>query len=192
MPEYRRAFSPGGTFFFTAVSYDRRPIWADAAHVALLREAVGHVQQNHPFNFDAAVVLPDHLHFLWTLPPGDADFSTRWRLVKSRFTTHFLRAGGREKSTGPSRTGKSERGVWQRRFWEHTIRDERDFEKHVNYIHYNPVKHGLATCPHKWAYSSFEQWVKTDIYERTWQCGCRRRRVEPPDFSDIEEWIGEP
>jgi len=192
MPEYRRAFLPGGTFFFTAVTDRRRPIFADALAIDLLRQAMAHVQSRHPFVIDAAVVLPDHVHCIWSLPDGDADFSTRWRLVKARFTQLYLRSGGRQGLRSPSRAEKGERGVWQRRFWEHTIRDLDDYVRHVDYIHYNPVRHGLAACPHAWAATSLHRWVQRGVYGVDWCCGCESRRVRVPMFDEIEAVVGEP
>ena len=135
-------------------------------NVALLREAFRKVMEQHPFQIDAAVILPDHLHCLWTLPPGDADFSTRWRLIKSYFSRHCG-----ESCAGPvsaSRQRKQEKAVWQRRFWEHQIRDEVDFARHLEYIHYNPVKHGLVESPLDWEYSSFHRYVRQGIYNSEW------------------------
>jgi putative transposase len=143
MPDYRRAFAPGGTFFFTLVTFGRAPILlGDAARLAL-RRAVERTRRDHPFALDAIVVLPDHLHAVWTLPEGDADFSTRWRLIKSRFTREWLtteaaRADGAA-SRPLARASRGERAVWQPRYWEHLIRDEGDLARHLDYVHYNPV-----------------------------------------------------
>jgi putative transposase len=149
---YRRAFVPGGSFFFTVVTARRRPILASAAAVAVLREAVRTVRSRRPFTIDAMVVLPDHIHCIWTLPAGDADFATRWRLIKTWFTKH----------------GPDERGAWQHRYWEHQLRDEADFARHVEYIHFNPVKHGLAAAAIEWPYSSFRRYVAAGVYPPDW------------------------
>ncbi len=140
---YRRAFIPGGSFFFTLVTAQRRPLLASADAVEILRAAFRAVRAAHPFKVDAIVVLPDHLHCIWTLSPGDADFATRWRIIKTWFTKHCdptLR-------TVPNRTriAKREQAVWQQRYWEHTLRDEVDVIRHVEYVHFNPVKHGLVS-----------------------------------------------
>lgn len=162
---YRRVINPGGTFFFTVVTFNRLHLLTRDDHVDLLREAFHYVTKNHPFRVDACVVLPDHLHTIWTLPDDDHDYSTRWRLIKSYFS-HRL---PEQPSNIPgSRAAKEERAVWQRRFWEHAIRDQRDFENHLNYLHYNPVKHGLASSPMDWPYSSFGQWVKRGVYPPDW------------------------
>ena len=162
--KYRRAKAPGSTLFFTVVSFDRRKIFTDEQTVALLRQAVEVVQARRPFKVEAAVILPDHMHMLWRLPDGDGDYATRWRLIKSY---------ARDYSTTPSRQSKGERTVWQRRYWEHLIRDEADWRRHVDYIHYNPVKHGLARAPRAWRYSSFHTFVKQGFYSLDWGAGER-------------------
>jgi putative transposase len=140
MTAYRRNFIAGGSFFFTVNLAERRlALLTD--HIAALRAAFRHVRRRHSFEIDAIVVLPDHLHAAWTLPAGDDDFAVRWRLIKSAFS-RSLPAG--ERVSG-SRVAKGERGIWQRRYWEHTIRDERDFARHIDYIHINPVKHGYVS-----------------------------------------------
>ncbi|TVP63142.1 MAG: transposase [Leptolyngbya sp. LCM1.Bin17] len=152
---YRRLYVPGATYFFTVVTYDRRPLFSDPVNVQLLREAFRRVKQHHPFTVEAIVVLPDHIHTLWTLPEGDADFSTRWRLIKTYVSRRCAKTY--QPPGSASRQQKSERTVWQRRFWEHLIRNQRDFDNHVAYIHNNPVKHGLATTPEAWPHSSIHR-----------------------------------
>jgi putative transposase len=140
MPNYRRAFIPGGCWFFTVNLLERRnTLLVD--RVDALRVAVEKTRARYPFVIDAVVVLPDHIHAVWTLPPGDADFSVRWRLIKS----HFVRALPKYEPLSDVRRARSERGIWQRRFWEHLIRDEADYARHVEYCYINPVKHGLVT-----------------------------------------------
>ena len=156
--QFRRAFVPGGTFFFTVVTARRRPIFADEKAVELLRQAFRHVKAKRPFTVDAMVVLPDHLHCLWTLPPEDGDYPIRWRLIKTRFTKHNVSGCGR----GPHRS------IWQPRYWEHTISSETDYRQHVEYIHYNPVKHGYVRAPSEWPYSSFTRFVKRGIHSADW------------------------
>jgi putative transposase len=167
--KYRRARAEGGTYFFTVVTHRRRKFLCEPENVALLREAFRYVMEHHPFVIDAIVLLPDHLHSIWTLPEGDADFSTRWRLIKSTFT----RACGEayRDVVSSSRRRKGEQAVWQRRFWEHQIRDKRDLIQHVEYIHYNPVKHGLVEAPRDWGYSSFHRYVRQGIYDQEWGAG---------------------
>lgn len=163
---YRRAKTPGATYFFTVVTHQRQPLFCDTQTIALLRTAFRTVKTNHPFTIDAVVVLPDHLHCLWTLPEADANFSTRWRLIKSEFSRHCPDQYKRQRSK--SRQSKGEQAIWQRRFWEHRIQDESDFVQHVDYIHYNPVKHGLVKAPSDWAYSSFHQFVRDGVCAQDW------------------------
>jgi putative transposase len=162
MVRYRRNLLAGGTFFFTATLADRTSsVLTD--HVAALRSAVKLTRRQHPFMIDAVVVLPDHLHIIMTLPDGDADFPTRWQLVKRRFTVAVTKAG-----CLVARRRNGEYALWQRRFWEHTIRNQRDFERHVDYIHFNPVKHGLTTRVRDWPYSSFHRYVQRGILPEDW------------------------
>jgi putative transposase len=163
MTSYRRNFIAGGSFFFTVNLADRRrQLLTD--HIDHLRAAFRETRQRHPFTIDAMVVLPDHLHAVWTLPEGDSNFATRWRLIKSLFS-RSLPAG---ETTSVSRLSKGERGIWQRRFWEHTIRDEEDFARHIDYVHINPVKHGYVTGVGDWPYSSFHRMVKLGVYPEDW------------------------
>lgn len=187
MSEYRRAFQPGGMFFFTLVTHGRRRFLCDPLGRTCLRDALRLAQVEAPFEIVSIVLLPDHLHCLWQLPRGDSDFSTRWGKIKRCFTKNWLRGGGHEGAIVQSRVRHRERGVWQRRFWEHAIRDEDDYARHMDYIHYNPVKHGLVSCPHQWPHSSFHRWVNDRVYAVDWQCGCGERRPIPPDFSMIDE-----
>jgi putative transposase len=133
-------------------------------HIGLLRDAFRAVKKAHPFDIDAMVVLPDHLHAIWTLPQGDHDFSLRWRQIKAAFSV----ALDKEERISRSRARKQERGIWQRRFWEHAIRDEPDFKRHVDYIHHNPVKHGYVPRVMDWPYSSFHRYVRQGILPSDW------------------------
>ena len=166
---YRRAFIPGGSFFFTVVTEKRQPLFVSAGTVKVLRMAFRAVRATRPFEVDAMVVLPDHLHCIWTLPPGDADFATRWRLIKTWFTKHCDPV----LSTEPNRArrAKREQALWQHRYWEHALRDEADFTRHVEYIHFNPVKHGLASSAMEWPYSSFRRYVKAGVCLPDWGQG---------------------
>ena len=159
---YRRNRVAGGTYFFTVTLRDRS---SDVLvrHVGLLRNAFRTVRTERPFTIDAIVILPDHLHAVWTLPDGDADYSGRWRAIKSNFT-HELRLSGMPLT----RDKRGEYRLWQRRFWEHTIRDDTDFQRHVDYIHWNPVKHGLAQCVADWPYSSFHTYVRFGLLSHEW------------------------
>ena len=160
---YRRAKTPGATYFFTVNLADRnKTLLVD--HIDLLRGAIRNVKRKHPFQIDAIVILPDHLHTLWTLPPNDADFSTRWRLIKSEFS----RGLAKTEHISASRKQKGERGIWQRRFWEHLVRNDRDYETHVNYIHYNPVKHGHVNNASEWPYSSLHKFIRQGIIAPDW------------------------
>ncbi len=169
--DYRRNFQPGGTFFFTLVTYQRRPIFNDEPSIQLLQSVIRDVKSIHPFTIQAWVILPDHLHMIWTLPFGDSDFSNRWSRIKSTFTRHWFKQGGKENHITDGKRRDRRRGVWQNRFMEHTIRDENDFETHVQYIHYNPVKHAHCNYPKDWQYSSFTEYVKRGDYPDNWCCG---------------------
>ncbi len=164
--QYRRAFVPGGSYFFTLVTEQRRKLFADAENVDVLRQAFQQVMAKRPFAIDAAVILPDHLHCIWTLPPDDADFANRWRLIKTWFTKH-CNVKNLVIPNAP-RLRKGEQAIWQHRYWEHLLRDELDFERHVDYIHYNPVKHGYVNKPLDWAYSSLHRYVAQGIISDCW------------------------
>jgi putative transposase len=163
---YRRSKSPGTTYFFTVVTYRRRPFLCAPDAIDLLRKAFKTVKAAHPFAMDAIVILPDHLHCLWTLPDGDADYSTRWMAIKAYFTRRCPPALKTARSR--SLLHKREQTLWQHRFWEHQIRNEEDFEHHCAYIHYNPVKHGMAARVADWPYSSFHRFVRDGVYPLDW------------------------
>ena len=163
MPGYRRNRVPGGTYFFT-VNLHERSSGLLVAHVAALREAVRAVRARRPFHIDAWVVLPDHMHAVWTLPAEDADYSDRWKAIKIA----FAKALPKTERLSPVRAASGERGIWQRRFWEHTIRDERDYAAHVDYVHINPVKHGLVARVGDWPYSSFHRYLAEGVYAPDW------------------------
>lgn len=173
MRTYTRAKIPGACYFFTVVAADRQTDLF-TRHIDLLRSAFRNVRRAHPFLIDAAVVLPDHLHCLWTLPEGDEAFPTRWRLIKSGFS-RSLAAG---EAVSASRLRKGERGIWQRRYWEHLIRDEPDYQRHIDYIHFNAVKHGYAKHPGEWPHSSFRRFVRRGLYPPEWGA--------PPDVRALD------
>jgi putative transposase len=179
MTYYRRTRT-GNTFFFTLVAYHRRPILCDPTIRLSLRRAIGDVRKTRPFSVDGWVLMPDHLHCLWTLPPGDVDFSTRWSLIKrsvSRFSPDVALAPDlRNASTRKHR----ESTIWQRRFWEHLIRNDVDFERHLDYIHYNPVRHGYVTRAVDWPYSTIHRYVRDGIYPVDWAGG------PDPEWGDFE------
>lgn len=163
MPNYRRAFVPGGCWFFTVNLLERRnTLLTD--HIDALREATQRTRSKLPFEIDAFVVLPDHLHAIWTLPPNDSDFSTRWRLIKSGFAKSIPK----QELLSKVRKDRGERGIWQRRFWEHLIRDDEDYRRHVEYCYINPVKHDLVTRVRDWPYSSFHRDVRAGIFSEDW------------------------
>jgi putative transposase len=189
MPEYRRWRLEGATYFFTIVTHERRSIFADSRNVELLRQAIALVHQERPFEIEAAVILPDHLHFLWTLPPNDADFSGRISRVKALFTRSFQPRPDRSPSL--SRKRKRESTVWQRRFWERMIRPDEDIRPYLDYIHYNPVKHGHAACPHEWTASSFSKWVAAGVYDQAWGCSCKPGKESAMRIPDLEGKVGE-
>jgi putative transposase len=164
MANYRRVYTPGATWFFTVNLAERSHNSLLIDKIDSLRQAFRYVKQSHPFHVDAIVVMPDHLHTLWTLPEGDTDFSTRWNLLKGQFS-RSIKKGER---VSASRLSKRERGIWQRRFWAHLIIDQEDFNRHVDYIHWNPVKHGRAKQVADWPYSSFQHYVKLGVYPSAW------------------------
>jgi putative transposase len=163
---YRRAKTPGATYFFTVVTFRRRKILCEPENLELLRTAFRMTKSRHPFTIDAFVLLPEHLHCIWTLPPGDMDYSMRWNAIKGHLSRYSLD----KYKTPPSAAQQRKRAqtVWQPRFWEHQIRDERDYEKHCDYIHWNPVKHGLVSRVCDWPYSSFHRFVQIGIYPLDW------------------------
>jgi putative transposase len=168
MPRYRRNFVPGGTYFFTLVTHGRRPFLTDDSGRAALRQALREVRARHPVAINAIVLLPDHLHTVWTLPPGDDRYPLRWRQIKSRFTQTYLERGGFEGAVSVSRRIKGERGVLQRRYFEHTVRDEADLKRCVDYVHINPLKHGLVQRVVDWPWSSFHRYVALGEYSTDW------------------------
>ena len=166
MTNYRRVNIAGAAYFFTVNLADRREALL-TEHVGSLRAAFQYVRDRHPYTTDATVILPDHLHVIWTLPEGDADFPTRWRLLKTEFSRRLPEG---EKRTA-SRVAKGERGIWQRRYWEHMIRDEHELARHVDYIHMNPVKHGHVQRVSDWPHSSFHRFVAAGILPPEWAGG---------------------
>jgi putative transposase len=168
MPNYRRPFVPGGTFFFTVTTSGHQPVLTEPAILAALRDAVRQTRRALPFTIVAWVVLPDHLHAIWELPPGDADFSLRWARIKQTVTRVYAELPFARETRSPSRTKRREGTLWQRRFWEHQIRDEIDLVRHVDYIHYNPVKHGHASRVREWRHSTFHKYVRSGIYPQQW------------------------
>lgn len=177
MTNYRRSDIAGASYFFTVNLADRsQSLLTD--NIALLRSAFEYARKRSPFAIDAVAILPDHLHAIWTLPEGDSDFALRWRLIK----TVFSRGLPHGEHRSDSRQSRGERGIWQRRYWEHLIRDETDFTRHVDYIHINPVKHGLVSHVADWPHSSFHRYVQAGVLPvdwagdagANWECGERK------------------
>lgn len=167
MPNYRRS-REGTGYFFTVVTDRRRPILCRDECRRALRRVIGETGERLPFLIDAWVLLPDHLHCIWTLPEGDADYSKRWGLIKAGVTRLVSTLTSDGEPASESRRRHREGAVWQRRFWEHTIRDERDFAAHCDYVHYNPVKHGLVAAPKDWPWSTFHRFVAQGLYPKEW------------------------
>jgi putative transposase len=168
MSNYRRAKTQGRTYFFTVVTYRRQGFLCNESVRRALREGIHHARKEHPFTIDAWVLLPDHLHFIWTLPCDDADFGIRWAIIKRFVTKQCNPELKRDDWMKPSKIKRKESTLWQRRFWEHQIRDDKDYEKHVDYIHYNPVKHGLAKQASDWPFSTFHRYREKGLYEIDW------------------------
>ncbi len=171
MPNYIRAFFPGGTFFFTLVTFRRRKIFHLPECREILHNVVERVRLMYPFFINAWVLLPEHMHCIWRLPEGDADFSIRWNLIKSGFSKQTKDMLHRPEWMNASKNKRRESTVWQRRFWEHLIRDDEDYRLHMDYIHYNPVKHGLVKRVRDWPYSTFHRYVRKGVYSENWGGG---------------------
>ena len=171
MSQCRRCYQAGGSYFFTLVTHQRRHILNNPKHIKQFKESLNKVKEKLPFSLNAIVILLDHLHCLWRLPESDEDYSTRWRLIKRYFSMEMNAVINHRR----------EKEVWQRRFWEHSIRNERDWQKHMDYIHYNPVKHGWVEAPKDWPYSSFHHWVEKGVYEKSWGS------MEPIVFTGMKE-----
>ena len=168
MSRYRRTAIAGGTYFFTLVTYRRRPILCDEPIRAALRNAIRTVRTRHPFTIDAWVLLPDHLHCMWTLPAGDDDFAMRWALIKRHVSMACADQYHRADWMTTSKMKHRESTIWQRRYWEHCIRSETDFAHHLNYIYLNPVKHGLVCHVIDWPYSTFHRDIRRGLYPPDW------------------------
>ncbi len=163
MSNYRRNKVEGGTYFFTVNLWDRKQNLL-VEHIELLLNAIRKTKRKKAFHIDAWVVLPDHMHCIWTLRENDADYSGRWREIKKSFTKALPNTEYRS----ASRLRNKERGIWQRRFWEHTIRNDLDYQHHMDYLHFNPVKHGYVETVEQWEYSSFHHLVEQGVYDKHW------------------------
>ena len=168
MPHYRRANTPGGTFFFTVVTHRRRLLFHKPEIREILRHVVNTVRNKHPFTSDAWVLLPDHMHCIWSLPGGCSNFSLRWSLIKSGFSKrmgHWFHTG---EGMNASRVKHRESNIWQRRFWERQIRNENEYSACMDYIHYNPVRHGWVQRVADWPHSTFHRYVRMGVYPEDW------------------------
>lgn len=164
MTNYRRFYIPGATWFFTVNLAERRDNRLLVEHIDSLRSAFVYAKRRKPFTMEAVVIMPDHLHTIWRLPLDDADYSSRWSLVKS----HFSRTIQNEERISDSRKTRRERGIWQRRYWAHLLTSQEDFNNHCDYIHWNPVKHGHVAKVADWPYSSFHRHVASGTYPANW------------------------
>lgn len=169
MPNYRRLRIPGGCYFFTVVTHERRPVLTAPHTIGVLRNAVRDCRQRYPFTINAWVVLPDHIHALWTMPADDADFSIRWRLIKTLVTQTIHRS-----------LPHAEAPFWQQRFWEHAVRDDDEYAGFVQYIHFNPVHHRLVSEVADWPHSTFHRYVRDGIYPASWAADPKIR--SPAEF----------
>jgi len=168
MSNYRRSNLDGGTYFFTVVTYQRRKILCDENVRSALRNAIQKTRLSYPFDIDAWVLLPDHLHCMWTLPADDSDFSKRWAMIKRSVTKQCATGYHRDELMNQSKLKRKESTIWQRRFWEHQIHNEQDYQQHFDYIHYNPVKHAYVPTVKDWSHSSFHRHVQGGIYSADW------------------------
>ena len=181
MRRYIRAPQLGGaSYFFTLTLAERRGSDLLIRHVDALRQAFTKVRARHPFMIEAIVILPDHLHALWRMPEDDGDYTLRWRLIKA----HFSRQMPEGERVSRSRAVKRERGIWQRRYWEHQVRDENDWARHTDYIHYNPVKHGLVARPSDWPHSSLHRFVREGRLPADWGAGMKLTRHDSDGFGE--------
>ncbi len=169
MKDLRRNYLEGGTFFFTVVTHLRQPVLCRTESRNALRTAILRVQQKHPFEVVAWVLLPDHLHCIWSLPIDDVDYSIRWNLIKRSVSYQLKDWLQSHRFRTKSQVKKKESGLWQHRFWEHTIRDEADLVQHFDYIHFNPVKHGLVETPELWNWSTFHKYQRLGYYDKSRQ-----------------------
>ncbi len=168
MSNYRRSRTPGGVYFFTIVTHHRKPLFHSKYARSCLRRAMAEVKARHPFEIEAICLMPDHLHAIWRLPAGDRDYSQRWNEIKGIFAKLFGEDAGGKDRLSLSRQSKGETNIWQRRFWEHFIRDEEDLRRHLDYIHFNPVKHSLVDSVIDWPWSSFHRYVREAVYPADW------------------------
>ena len=183
MPEYRRADAKGATYFFTVNTYRRQKVLIDDDVRNALRQGIEKARIRFPFEILAWVLLPDHLHCLWRLPEGDADYAKRWGIIKRHVSQSCDQRFNHEEELSDSRLKRKESGLWQRRYWEHQIRDETDLARHVDYVHWNPLKHGLVDKIADWPYSTFHRYVEQGVYPKNW-CGDRVTELKDTEFGE--------
>lgn len=191
MSKYRRYYRDGGTYFFTVKTYRNQKFLCDPFARTALRQAIEKTRAEKPFEILGWVLLPDHLHAVWKMPENDNDFSGRWSMIKRYFSQKWLTQNEPHSQRTRRMQDKREPGIWQRRFWEHLIRDQNDMANHMDYVHYNPIKHGLVQCPHHWPYSTFHRWVKEGACREDWLCSCQSNELVYPDFVDRVSDAGE-
>ncbi len=178
MPNYIRWRESGASYFFTVVTYRRRPLFNDARARHLLREALLATRQKWPFEQAACVLLPNHLHCLWTLPEHDDNYPARWAAIKRHFSASFIHSGGTTLPVTTNQAKHRQRGIWQPRYWEHRIRDEKDWYRHRDYIHLNPVKHNYVTDPKLWPFSSIHRHIELGWLDPDWP---GQRAIDMPE-----------
>ena len=168
MPNYHRVRVEGGTYFFTVVTYHRHPILTTNVAREILHSAWIETQQRFPFETIAVCVLPDHIHSIWELPEGDSNYSMRWNMIKGLFSKRYNQEFGRIEQLNSLQHKRREAAIWQRRFWEHRILDDEDLETHIDYVHFNPVKHNYVEKAIDWKWSSFHRYVNEGVYDTKW------------------------
>jgi putative transposase len=187
MSDYRRYFVPGGTYFFTLVCFRRRAVFNQSVGRRILGRVMRDCKSRWPYETNAIILLPDHLHAIWTLPRGDAEYPKRWGWIKKEFTKAWLEGGGHDLPVTAASAREQRRGVWQTKYREHTIDDVEDFEAHFDYVHFNAVKHGYVTRAADWPWSSFHRWVELGHYPKQWAETTPPKRLEVLDGK-----VGEP
>lgn len=168
MPNYKRYYTSNAYYFFTVVTYKRQPIFQDINAIQLLKESIQTIKQKYPFTIEAIVILPDHIHCVWKMNEKDVYYSKRWQFIKMYFSKQYKKEDQSTITPTSSRFFKREKTIWQRRFWEHRIRNEKDLYQHFDYIHYNPVKHGYVNNPKDWEWSTFHKFVENGWYDSEW------------------------
>lgn len=183
MSNYKRSKTPGACYFFTVVTYKKQEISTHPESRKILHTVISEVKKEYPFKINAWVLLPEHIHCIWTLPDGDADYSKRWGLIKLRFSNQTKNLFFRPELINKSKQKHRESSIWQRRFWEHEIRDQKDYNQHMDYIYYNPVKHRQVSQVIDWPYSTFHRDAQKGMYSSNWG-GNPKNTLEPNDVGE--------